>query len=930
MTISSSEAALCAAEDSTSRHDGSGGRLGVHDGKRDAEEPETGAGNKEGPTREGWGGEQEVPRSVGRAVAEFVDKVMESPATDRDPLSAEQLAQMLAAVGRSALSPVIGSGESWIYAALLAEGFTQLYAPRLALRQVAGPRPSVHQCAASEGVREGGFSGFAFCGFRDGYAVPLINSPGQQSLSHGMNSNATLCQVLPGKERKNTDDKGLQARQLQKKDFSGNSRPEAGLKVDSATGRGVTTPAQVHGGRTLSWSLSTSAAQAPAPAPAGRLMTAAEDEVHVRGAPSVELRSRRTQSAAELNGETDFHAFLSRPTALSTKVPCSTLDSPYASFSIDAQKLGGFTNAPLLPIAQPLSRAPFQTEDCENRGNTAESEGAQLKGSACALPAEWERSQREPANAISSMHESSALRRCSQNYLGREAALRDAEQHHRAHAGQNLEPNSHKDREPCDDAEAGGLEVEDVKDTCETSPSAAVAGDCHRAHRSSPSWSPGMGGGAVEECSEETYSRDASHEAEERWPGDSWRERDLECCSSSSGTGTEAGHLQPENHPGNLPSGSDLIPFVTRQMPLSSVLAQAAHPLNAANTGISPRDKAYLDEMRRMNSATEAKIALSRRKLALAGEQLRVSERQIEIFSTSNSLKSDSIHLQHGENLLRAHEAGEKKAAKALQQLSCALADELLAGMAVLLFTLVLCGWQGYARLAEGLTVCRVPEKAGPRSFFTSPFQSLIDPTAVLLRATLCHVMRTGHFVFGALLLIAGVSVVISRPPDDYQRRPVFGMIISLGLLCGLFGMKAVESVGGKGLTWLLFWELLCAIHTFAAWFPDILFLILHGKKAEHLAVEERVIRHRTSTLSRSIGGCQAASIIDQQVTMECGPRRRKWRQVIGGCLWLMWRAFFHVSLVFILPVAGGVLPFWPLEKGFPWSVNSPDILVPS
>ncbi|MFS8009452.1 hypothetical protein Hanom_Chr14g01284921 [Helianthus anomalus] len=100
------------------------------------------------------------------------------------------------------------------------------------------------------------------------------------------------------------------------------------------------------------------------------------------------------------------------------------------------------------------------------------------------------------------------------------------------------------------------------------------------------------------------------------------------------------------------------------------------------------------------------------------------------------------------------------------------------------------------------------------------------------------------------------------------QTMPVTFILLLLGVVCGCAGKFCIDTLGGSGAHWLLFWEILCLVHLFASLCTSMLFLILHGP----------------------------VTVVDQSMTRMLFP------------YWLR-RVVFYVAL-FLLPLLCGLAPF--------------------
>ncbi|KAK3245431.1 hypothetical protein CYMTET_44997 [Cymbomonas tetramitiformis] len=128
-------------------------------------------------------------------------------------------------------------------------------------------------------------------------------------------------------------------------------------------------------------------------------------------------------------------------------------------------------------------------------------------------------------------------------------------------------------------------------------------------------------------------------------------------------------------------------------------------------------------------------------------------------------------------------------------------------------------------------------------------------------------------WLFGLVMLLCGL-LLRSNMLSTQQSAPVFVYLVILGFLGGFLGHGAVERVGGHGGCWLFLWETLCLMHTYAAVSSSSLVRLLANRKK--LVVAEG--RDNYSGVNTS----------DSTATY----------------------FVFHALLGFVVPIAGGVMPF--------------------
>lgn len=139
------------------------------------------------------------------------------------------------------------------------------------------------------------------------------------------------------------------------------------------------------------------------------------------------------------------------------------------------------------------------------------------------------------------------------------------------------------------------------------------------------------------------------------------------------------------------------------------------------------------------------------------------------------------------------------------------------------------------------------------------------------LQAFVCHVSVTGRISFGLVLVAVVASSLLRRSvTSSSQAMPATILIIVLGGICGFIGKVSVDSLGGSGNQWWVVWGAFCFLHAIINCFTPSVWRLLHLSP--------------TSVKAR-----------------------------FGLPFWIRQLAF-HITLVLVLPVLAGLLPFGSLS----------------
>lgn len=84
--------------------------------------------------------------------------------------------------------------------------------------------------------------------------------------------------------------------------------------------------------------------------------------------------------------------------------------------------------------------------------------------------------------------------------------------------------------------------------------------------------------------------------------------------------------------------------------------------------------------------------------------------------------------------------------------------------------------------------------------------------------------------MFAGGFMICTIAYMLSRRSvTSGQTMPVTMLILLLGVLCGISGKLCIDTLGGDGSCWLLFWWTFCSTHIFSNIWTSTLFVILNG-----------------------------------------------------------------------------------------------------
>lgn len=92
-----------------------------------------------------------------------------------------------------------------------------------------------------------------------------------------------------------------------------------------------------------------------------------------------------------------------------------------------------------------------------------------------------------------------------------------------------------------------------------------------------------------------------------------------------------------------------------------------------------------------------------------------------------------------------------------------------------------------------------------------------------------CHVQVVSRMLFGFLVILSVAYLLLQRSTASRHTMPITSILLLLGVACGFAGKLCVDSLGGSGYHWLIYWETICLLHFIANICTGTLFLVLYG-----------------------------------------------------------------------------------------------------
>nr|GMD53552.1 protein CPR-5 [Ipomoea batatas] len=211
--------------------------------------------------------------------------------------------------------------------------------------------------------------------------------------------------------------------------------------------------------------------------------------------------------------------------------------------------------------------------------------------------------------------------------------------------------------------------------------------------------------------------------------------------------------------------------------------------------------------------------------IGLMIKKLQLKERQLAVNSQSNILERWKLSLGVSRASFKAEKfKNQLEDAKHTELLKTCI-DCLVAG----LFIMVGClGYGTYVyshqRITEATAACTPSTES--KSWWMPKSMLSVNSGLQTLK---CQVQVLSRMLFGVLMILAVAYLLFQRSATSHHAMPVTFILLLLGALCGLAGKLCVDTLGGSGYHWLLYWEVLCLLHFFSNFFISTLCIILVG-----------------------------------------------------------------------------------------------------
>ncbi|XP_015945148.1 protein CPR-5 [Arachis duranensis] len=224
-------------------------------------------------------------------------------------------------------------------------------------------------------------------------------------------------------------------------------------------------------------------------------------------------------------------------------------------------------------------------------------------------------------------------------------------------------------------------------------------------------------------------------------------------------------------------------------------------------------------EQSRSNDLKEIELGFTMRKLKL-------KEAQLSLNMDSNNLERSKLAMGASKVSFKVEKFKNQLEDTKYGELSKKCIDCLIAGLFLMSSSLLYGAYvYSYERIVEVTESCS-PSTEDSSSWWTPKSVSYFNSRLNILW---CQVQVMSRMIFGVLMIFAIAYLLLMRSTTSSQNMPVTFILLMLGVGCGYCGKLCVDTLGGNGYVWLLYWETLCLLHFFCIGFTSVFYQVLYG-----------------------------------------------------------------------------------------------------
>lgn len=212
--------------------------------------------------------------------------------------------------------------------------------------------------------------------------------------------------------------------------------------------------------------------------------------------------------------------------------------------------------------------------------------------------------------------------------------------------------------------------------------------------------------------------------------------------------------------------------------------------------------------------------------LSLTMKKLKLKETQLALNFESNDLERSKLAMGVSMASFKAEKFKTQLQDVRHAELLKRCIDCLVAGLFVMAASLFYGAYIfSYQKITEATTSCKPSSKESKSWWISNPMSSINSGIETLS----CHFYVAVRRLFGFLMILVVAYLLFQRSSSSRQTMPITFIVLFLALFCGLAGKICVDTWGGSGYLWLVYWETLCLLHFVCNICTSTSYFILHG-----------------------------------------------------------------------------------------------------
>ncbi|XP_051117368.1 protein CPR-5 isoform X2 [Andrographis paniculata] len=224
--------------------------------------------------------------------------------------------------------------------------------------------------------------------------------------------------------------------------------------------------------------------------------------------------------------------------------------------------------------------------------------------------------------------------------------------------------------------------------------------------------------------------------------------------------------------------------------------------------------------------------------IGLIMKKLQLKEKQLALSSHANVLERWKLSVGFSKSFFKAEKFKTQLQDSRQIELLRKCLDFLVAGLITMLLSIAYGTYvYSHRKLIEATEACSPYTES--KSWWMPKSMATFNTG---LQLVACQIQVWSRMLFGVLMIVAITFLLLQRSSASHQTMPVTFLLL-LGIGCGYAGKFCIDTLGGSGCDWLMYWEALCLLHFFANTFSSALYFILNGP----ILVAERM-EHMTRT----------------------------------------------------------------------------------